>query len=280
MRPGARYLPTLVLGRSRGDCAERKAPGPALIAATPGPALAAAGAPHVTLLRSTPRPTYRIYSEEAFLAAEDWRGETAPELALHDRADPHRKPWRWRRVAVLAALTSVVAAVVGVVALNATRSRSPSDRRLAGGTAAPRRTPPEIVAQRPSRPRETRPGKPSRRASVPVGRVTKRDRRSRGRAPFGAHPHLPPPPAPPAEDASSPTTAANTTATTATPTTAAASTPVVATSGTPTTATASTPVAVAPGTPTTATASTPVAARAATAATPASGAGSEFGFER
>ncbi len=248
MRPGARYLPTLVLGRSRGACAERKVPGPALAAATPGPAVTAAGAPHVTLPRSTPRPAYRIYPEEAFLAAEDWRGEAAPKPSLPNRADPHREPWRWRRVAVLAALASVVAAVVGVVTWNATRSRSASDRRLAGGTAAPRRTPPEIVAQRPSRPLDSPPGKPSRRASMPVGRVTKRDRRSGGRAPFRAHPHLPPPPAPPAEDASSPITAANTTATTATPTTA--------------------------------TASTPVAARTATAATPASGAGSEFGFER
>jgi hypothetical protein len=244
----------------------------------------AAEATLVTRLRQASRQAYRIYSEEKFLAAEDWQAEAVtgvgvepasefePEFALLGQAGPRREPKRWGRLAVLAALTSVVAAVVGVVALNATRSKPQSSRRTAarGGSS------PEIVADRASiRPLDARPRKSTRRASVLVRRVTEHDSRLVGRPPITAHPHRHPQPTPPAETASAPVTAATpATPTTAAPNTAAA--PATPSTAAPTTA-ASTAVTTA--TPTTANASTPVAATTATATTPAGGADAEFGFE-
>jgi hypothetical protein len=190
MRPGAGYLPTLALGRPRGFTTE-----PAC--AVPGVAMvgSAAGASPVTLLRSTPRQAYRIYSEEEFLAAEDWQVEAEPEFALLGHAGPRREPKRWGGLAALAALTSVVAAVVGVAALNATRSKPQSNRRIAtrGGS------PPEIVADRPSiRRLDTPPRKHIRRASAVVRRVPEHRPLPVGRPLSSERPYLPPEPSSPA----------------------------------------------------------------------------------
>ncbi len=101
------------------------------------------GGPHgggiaVTLLRSAPRPAYRMYSEEEFLAAEDWPVETESEFALVGQASPRRRESkRWGALAALAALPCVIAAVVGVVALNATRTKPRSSRRVAARGGSP-----------------------------------------------------------------------------------------------------------------------------------------------
>jgi hypothetical protein len=140
-------------------------------------------------------PAYRIYSEEEFLAAEDWQGEAEPEFALLGQAGPQREPRRWGGLAALAALTSVVAAVVGVVALTATRSKPQGDRRIAarGGSS------PEIVADRPSvRPLDAHPRKRLRRASVAVRRAAEHRLLPADRPLTTAHPYLPPEPPSPA----------------------------------------------------------------------------------
>jgi hypothetical protein len=238
----------------------------------------AAGATLVTLLRQAPRQPYRIYSEEEFLAAEDWQVDAEPgygsepgpaydvepEFALLGQHRP-RAPRPWGSLAALAALTSAVVAVVGVVALNATRSQPPSDRRFAGGIVDRGSSSLEIAADRPSvRRLGASPRKSTRRVSVLARRIAGRV----GRTPTAAHPHRPSQPV-------SPTTSAPTAASTpATPTPATPST------AAPTTA-AATPAATAPATPASAAASTPVAANTATAPTPtARRADAEFGFER
>ena len=193
MRPGAGQLPALALGRSRGCTAEPACTDPGVAAVGP-----TAGALPVTLLRSAPRQAYRIYSEEEFLAAEDWQVEAEPELALLGQADRQRGPRRWGRVAVLAALASVLATVVGVVALNATRSRSESARGFAGRITARGRSP-RIVADRSSiRPLDTYPRKRIRLAYVSVRRIAERRPAPAGRPPVPAHPYTPPQPPPPA----------------------------------------------------------------------------------
>jgi len=199
----------------------------------------------VTPLRSTPRQAYRIYSEEEFLAAEDWQVEAEPEFALLGKASPRRVPKRWGGPAALAALTTAVVAVVGVVALNATRSNPQSNRRI----AARRGSPPEIVADRPSiRAPVVRLRKPTRRAPVALRRVTEHRPPPVGRPPISAHAYLRPEPPPPA------------------PTPAQAPIP------------APTPAPV----PVSAPASTKATATATVATAPASarGADAEFGFER
>ncbi len=251
-----------------------------------------AGALLVTLPRSKPRQAYRIYSEEEFLAAEDWQVDAEPELALLGQASPRRQPKRWGGLAALVALTTAVVAVVGVVALNATRSKPQSNRRI----AARRGSPPQIVADRPgTQPPGEPPRSPARRASVLGRRIAARGPHAAGRPTTTAHPHRPPPPTPPTDAASEPATAAPETPTTAPPNTTA--TPATA-STTPPSKTAPTTAAstAAPATPpTTATASTPVAASTATGTTStatgttptatgatstANGADAEFGFER
>jgi hypothetical protein len=261
MRPGAGYLPTLALGRSRGGttepaCADR---GGATVGST-------AGALQVTLLRSAPRRAYRIYSEEEFLAAEDWQVEVEPEFALLGQADPHRAPARWGRVAGLAALASVVATVVGVVALNATRSRSESDRRLTGRIAARGGPSLQIFADRSSvRPRYQRSRTRIRRA-VAVRRVAERRPLPVGR-PRSTHAYIPSQPPPPATTAISEIAGTTTTNTTA-----------AATAGTaPVASTAAPAPAVGATAPTTVPAATGTPAGHTAAA---SGADSEFGFER
>ncbi len=184
-----------------------------------------AGALRVTLLRSAPRQAYRIYSEEEFLAAEDWQVEAEPEFALLGQS-PQREPRRWGRLAALAALTSVVTAVIGVVALNATRSKPESNRGFAGRIAARRGSPEEIVAARSSiRPLGERPRKRTRRASVPVRRATERRSLPAGRPPIPTHPYLPPQPPPPAGTPVSMPASAVTVSAKATATTATAATP-------------------------------------------------------
>jgi hypothetical protein len=226
-----------------------------------------AGTLLVTLPRSKPRQAYRVYSEEEFLAAEDWQVEAEPEFALLGQASPRRQPKRWGGLAALAALTTAVVTVVGVVALNATRSKPQSNRRIAAREGSP----PEIVANRPSTQPLGAPSRsPTRRASVLGRRIAGRGPRPVGRSPITAHPHRPPPPTPPADAASARATAASA-ATPATPSTTAPTTTA------PTTAV---PPAVIAPTPSTATASTSATAATATAATPAGRADAEFGFER
>lgn len=214
----------------------------------------AAGATPVMLLRSTPRQAYRIYSEEEFLAADDWQveaepgygsepepaREVEPEFALLGQHRP-RSPRPWGTLAALAALTSAMVAVVGVVALNATRSQPHGDRRFAARIAARESSPPEIVADRPrvrrldmTSPRthvrqvvrrvsERRPLAPERRPPLPERRPLRV-----GPQPISEeHPYLPPEssPAPTPAPASTPasTGATATTATTTTPATGGAS---------------------------------------------------------
>jgi hypothetical protein len=133
-RPGAGDLPTSVLGRSRGFALPRGLPARR---AFPDRPAAEARAVRVTLLRSAPRPVYRVYSEEEFLAAEDWPSEPEPNRASIGQAIGRREPRRWGRVAAVAALSAFVAAVAGVVAVDKLRSRAGTDRRFAGGGIAP-----------------------------------------------------------------------------------------------------------------------------------------------
>jgi hypothetical protein len=130
MRPGAGYFPTLALGRWRGAYTDTWA-------AARG--AATARELQMTLVRATRWPAYRIYSEEQFFATE-----------LHSALEPLGRPARPEstragRLGALVALTGVVVAVMGAVALNAARFRSLGDRRLAGGGIA--RKPVRAVSQ-------------------------------------------------------------------------------------------------------------------------------------
>ncbi len=80
----------------------------------------------MTFLGHSPRPVYRIYAEEEFLAAADWRQE--PQPAPVNRCTPARP---WGRLAGVTALSATFAALLGVVALDAMRSTSPTRRRIA-----------------------------------------------------------------------------------------------------------------------------------------------------
>jgi hypothetical protein len=271
MRPGAGYLPTLVLGRPRGLSAE------------PG-AATEPGVRHMTLLRSAPRQVYRVYPEEEFLAAEDWREpvEAARDFAPVGGCEP--RPWG--RVAAVAALTAVIAAVVGVVAINGARSRAGIDRMSASrrialggrvakpaaialnasrptgwdtprhghalGTAAPRRAA-ERNAVLLALVRARRPGFEPRAASAAGADATQTRAPSPAAAPARADTPLRP-------------------ASTATATTTAA------TAG-PATATAASPPTAAPETAEPATAAATATAASTTTAA-ARGVGQEFGFER
>ncbi len=115
MRPGARYLPTLALGRRRGPPVGEGRMRPLLPAA---------------------RQLYRVYSEEEFLAVEDWSepGEVEPLRAAIGECGP--RPWG--RTVVLAVLSLVAVAVTGVVAMNEARSRAGSGRRFASRRFVPR----------------------------------------------------------------------------------------------------------------------------------------------
>jgi hypothetical protein len=144
-RPGAGYLPTLALGRPRGPPPLRAARDVA------APTLA----PPMTLLRRPPRQVYRVYSEEEFLAAEDWSLEPPAE-------GPSSSPWG--RVAGIAALTGAVAMVVGVVVMS--ESRSGVSRRSTLGMLASNRSSRSAPAAPPP-------------SSQPIGR----DMRRHGRAP-------------------------------------------------------------------------------------------------
>ncbi len=193
----------------------------------------------MTLLGRPPREMYRVYTEEEFFAAEDWPVEAEPDVAPVAAGEP--KPWG--RVAGLAALAAVVTAVVGVVAMNATRSRTGTERRFASRKTAPGR-PPGAAAV-------------ARGATRPIGRDMRRHGRARPavkhdavRPPAAVIPSQPPPAA---------TVAVSAPATIVAPRTATASTATVASGVATATAASSAPTAT--------TAST-------------GGARSEFGFER
>jgi hypothetical protein len=89
-----------------------------------------------TLLRPTPRPGYRVYSEEEFLAAEECSGQDARDLAAGRSTIGGGGEARSRgRVAAAAALAAAATAMAGVVAMNAARSRAGTERRFAGAEA-------------------------------------------------------------------------------------------------------------------------------------------------
>jgi hypothetical protein len=102
----------------------------------------------MTLLRHSPRPVYRIYSEEEFLAAEDWGGE--PETVSAARST---SPGPWGRLVGVAALSVTFAALLGVFAFDVMRSPSHSRRRIAlvsiAGGRPPQRQAPKILTTAP-----------------------------------------------------------------------------------------------------------------------------------
>ena len=182
-------------------------------------------------------PAYRIYSEEEFLAAEDWQGEAGavagsgaelepayelelePEFNLLGEAGPRRR-------------AEAVGAPRGTCGAHPGRRGGCRCGCVACGPDPDRRAiadlPEELRLEEDRRrrswpiassirPLDARPRKRTRQASVPARLSTARRSRPVGRPPIAAHPHRPPQPTPPAETASAPTTAP----TTATPTTAA-----------------------------------------------------------
>ena len=296
MRPGAGYLPTLALGRSRGCTTGPPSTDPAV--ATAGPT---AGASRVTFhadaSRSAPRQAYRIYSEEEFLAAEDWQVAAEPgrparpgpttraeargaASAGSRRWPPASRRWSqwWRSTGVAAIVAGRRFASRRIVRL---RCLAKIDRRACRCTS--RRSPAEIVVvdRAPRRRFALRPSAANRGRRPSVSAVARsRSPRTAQWPPITGAMHVSAPAATPvaaataptaAPSAATPATAAATAVTTATPTTAPSA-------ATPTTAATT---AVTTATPAAATASTPVAATTATAATPATrGAVAEFGFER
>ena len=80
-------------------------------------------------LLPAPRQPYRVYSEEEFLAAEDWPEPVDAEPACASIGARGTRPWG--RVVALAAFCAVAVAVTGAVAMNEVRSRAGSGRRLA-----------------------------------------------------------------------------------------------------------------------------------------------------
>lgn len=80
-------------------------------------------------LLPAPRQPYRVYSEEEFLAAEDWPEPVDAEPACASIAARGMRPWG--RAVALAAFCVVAVAVTGAVAMNEVRSRAGSGRRLA-----------------------------------------------------------------------------------------------------------------------------------------------------
>jgi hypothetical protein len=89
----------------------------------------------MTLLRR-PRPIYRVYAEEEFFAAEDWREEPEPV-----RLDPATPAGPRGRLAGVAALGVAFAALVSILALDAMRSDIHSSRGTALARAVRGRPP-------------------------------------------------------------------------------------------------------------------------------------------
>jgi hypothetical protein len=121
----------------------------------------------MTLLRHSPRPVYRIYSEEEFFGSEDCCGE--PEAVSAERSTAPRP---WGRLAGLAALSVTFATLLGVFALDAMRSNPHRARRIA------------LVPAPDGRPRKRRAPKvlPPEPRSLPLSSVVRNTRR-RTRAP-------------------------------------------------------------------------------------------------
>jgi hypothetical protein len=87
-------------------------------------------------LFSAPRQPYRVYSEEEFLAAEDWCEPLETEPAIPASGDCAPRPWG--RAVVCAALSAVVVAMTGVVVMNEARSKAGSGPRFASRRVLPR----------------------------------------------------------------------------------------------------------------------------------------------
>lgn len=246
MRPRAGYLPTLALGRPRGS-------------STSGidrPRGRSTGVWRVTLLRGASRQVYRVYSEEDFLAGEDWLQGSERDSTDHARSGPIGG-----RLAGVAALSVAITAVTGVVVMYGVQSRAGSDRRSPG-----RRSPAPPVADRAAR-QSAVGGRPAKPAAIAASR-----------APAEVHART--------EVVSRPAAAATDTDTATMPTTAPAitapSTTGLATTESATVGPATTGHVTAKPTTTTgpvATGST-TTAHAATETATAGGAHPEFGFER
>ncbi len=244
-----------------------------------------------SLLRA-PRQPYRVYFEEEFLAAEDWCEPVEAEPAV--TASEKCAPRPWGRAVVLVALSAVVVAVTGVVAMNEARSRAGSGRRFASRRIVPRLPREDHATSSLPTGRGSSDGNVSRRlsagwASATARPVAERDAHVLPR--LAAHTSIHSQPRPPERAAiSAPaaprtvtgtpatvpaaiTTPATTPAETAPAETATAETAPAATA-TPSTVPATTST---PGAPPVATATT---AMAASDAASARGASSEFGFER
>jgi hypothetical protein len=207
--------------------------------------------PRMSLPRSAPRQVYRVYTEEEFLAAEDWSMEAEPDFAPIPDGEPRPRG----RVAAVAALTAVVAAVVGVVAISGARFSAGIDPRFASRRIAP--TPPRedrwtrsLPADRGSSGVGMRRRRRIRQASTAIRRAAERHAlRAAAPPPLVAHTYV-----------SSQSHPAATVATSA----PASAGPAIATAASPPTAAPATTASV----------------TAATATAAAHGAGSEFGFER
>jgi hypothetical protein len=248
------------------------------------------------------RPVYRVYSEEEFLAAEEWDVEAlpacgsalepAPEFALLGQASPQFEPRAWGRVAAVAALTTAAAVLVEVVAMNETRSTASTDRRFASRRVVSRAPFEDRLPRSSSTERGSVGGDMRRRQRQPATAIRPlATRRAPIHSRFAVHLSA----SSPAAKATT-TTASVTAATiaTAAPATAATASAAATRTATATPASAPTTATTVTSSPTTATTVTSTAAAApapvATAAEVAErstresaavgGADSEFGFER
>ncbi|HWX44644.1 MAG TPA: hypothetical protein VNY52_04900 [Solirubrobacteraceae bacterium] len=225
-------------------------------------------------LRRPSRQVYRVYSEEEFLAAEDWCDEPEPV-----GVDFATSSGPWGRLAGVAALSVTFAALLSVVAIDVIRSSPHSGKRIALPTAAgnrpPKRRVPKVL---PSAPRTL----PSvflargMRRRTPAPRIAQISPR---KARYEELPTVPPPPRP----SSGIEMAATAAPTPPTGSPAASATVIAATTVTPATAVSPaktvSPATTVPRKAPPETRATDVsAATGATAATAA--ARPEFGFER
>ena len=243
-------------------------------------------------LLPAPRQPYRVYSEEEFLAAEDWPEPVDGEPACASIGARGTRPWG--RVVALAAFCAVAVAVTGVVAMNEARFRAGSGRRFASRRIVPRLPREGHALSSPPAGRRWSGGDASRRLSAGWASATARpvaERNAHVVPRLAAHTFIHSQPRPAGRAAIS--------APAATPTATGSSATVPAAITTPAaplaemapaeTATAETAPAAAvipatvpattstPAEPPTATAT---AATAASNTTSERGAGSEFGFER
>jgi hypothetical protein len=208
-------------------------------------------------LLPAPRQLYRVYSEEEFLAAEDWPEPVEAESACAAIGEFGARPWG--RAVVLAALCTVVVAVAGVVMMNETRSRVGSGRRFVSRRVVPRLPREDHATSSLPTDRETSGGDVSRRPNVGRASATARsvaERHANVSPPLAAHTSI--------RSQSPPAARAAISAPAAAPTV----------TGTPATVKAGITA------PATEPAATATVATAASDTASAYGAGSEFGFER